>query len=869
MIRLSSHSGRRALVAALLLSTSFAAPVLAKDAAAASASDNAGAAGSEGASASSDYLDTPASEITVVARHRKEKLQEVPLAISAIGGKELSTEHLERVADYTFKVPNFSALQQNTRVSGLFIRGLGGNASNDGAEGGVGLIVDNVVFTHVGFSWLDFVDLEGIEVVRGPQGTLLGKNTTIGAVIVKTAQPSFDPSVNVSATYGNNDLYQLRANATGPIIADKLAFRLTASTDQGGGWATNAYNGAKLLNNDRWSLRGQLLYTPSSDVTDRLIVEHYETHEYNNFYPAVADINTNLNTNGTTFTTLPNPTNASSQIPNPTGQRVDWQYKLANLFGYTNTNYNKAPYNANLDSQGRLSSKVDGVSNELNWDLGGPVLTSVTAYRRLSFTPHNDSDLTNLPIFGQGFNVDVKQYSQELRVASKKGGFLDWQLGAYYLQEDLVSNHLYQFGPDAAQFIGASLPVAATPAAAISYVQANVPAGALNGDVYSALGQANIDSIAGFAQGTLNITKRFTVTGGLRYTQERKSANVTGSNSGNGATGASLAVQNQILGAAFGGAGSGAGGSYAISGEQNNGSLSWLANPAYRLTDNVLLYGSAAYGVKSGAVNTAANAAQQNVLLIQPEKSLDFEAGVKTTWLNGKGILNLNFYNDTITNYQDSATNPLSLTSGNYLANVGKVRLRGVELEASLSPLKGVTVYFNTAYNDAKYLSYNDAPAPTEYQYSLAPLQFADYYTLQATPALTLAHQAQERNATQLSLTGHQIRNAPKVTVQAGLNLEEPIGHKLLVNGYVDASYRSSAALINPLSIYGWQSAYTLVNAGIGLKTEDKAWSLLVWSKNLTNKYYATAYAPATSLTPVSEVFGDPRSFGLTVSHKF
>ena len=817
MIRLSSHSGRRALVAALLLSTSFAAPALARDAAAA-ASDSAGAAGAEGASASSDYLDTPASEITVIARHRKERLQEVPLAISAVGGKELGAEHLERVADYTFKVPNFSALQQNTRVSGLFIRGLGGNASNDGAEGGVGLIVDDVVFTHVGFSWLDFVDLDGIEVVRGPQGTLLGKNTTVGAVIVKTQKPSFDPSVHVSATYGHNDLYQIRANATGPLIADKLAFRLTAATSQGGGWTTNAHNGVKLLNHDRWSVRGQLYYTPSSDVTDRLIVEHYETHEYNNFYPAIGDVNSNLKLDGTVYS----------------ARAGSWTNKLANLFGYTPSF--KAPFNANLDTQGRLSSKVDGVSNELTWDLGGPTLTSISAYRRLNFAPHNDSDYTPLPIDNGGYLVDVKQYSQEFRVASKKGGFLDWTLGAYYLQEDLNSTNFTTFYADATQFLSNN---------------AAAPSAALNGGTYYKAGQLAVDSVAGFGQATLNITKRFTITGGLRYTEERKAATVTGSFTGPVVTGAALGTRNAILNQ-LGGTASG-GGVYQISNEATNGSLAWLVNPAYRVTDNVLLYASASYGVKSGAANTAAGANQAGVVLIQPEKSLDYEAGVKTTWLNGKGVVNLNFYNDTITNYQDSQVDTSNPLLGSYLANVGKVRLRGLELETSLSPVKGVTVYFNSAYNDAKYLSYDNAPAPIEYQ-------------------AYLAQPSQENvaaSATYLSLTGYQIRNAPKWVAQGGLNAEEPIGHNLLASGYIDASYRSTAALLNPRSALGWQHAYTLLNAGIGLRTEDKAWSLQVWSKNLTNKRYATAFAAATANTPLLQVFGDPRTFGATVSHTF
>ncbi|WP_260927630.1 TonB-dependent receptor [Novosphingobium sp. 9] len=277
---LTASTRRRAsALCALLLSTALTAPAFAADdkevaVAAAPATDS--AEGADGASG-------PA--IVVTARHRDESLQSVPLAISAVSGAELAAKRLDRVSDYAIRIPNFNALQQNTRVSALSIRGLGGNASNDGAEGGVGLIVDGVFFTHVGFSWLDFVDLESIQVVRGPQGTLLGKNTTIGAVIVQTQKPSFDPSLTLTGTYGNYGAKQLRVNATGPIIDDKLAYRLTFATSQGGGWIRNAYDGNKYLDNNRWSLRGQLLFTPTPNLSSRLIAEHYESREYNNYYP--------------------------------------------------------------------------------------------------------------------------------------------------------------------------------------------------------------------------------------------------------------------------------------------------------------------------------------------------------------------------------------------------------------------------------------------------------------------------------------------------------------------------------------------------------------------------------------------------------
>ena len=177
--------------------------------------------------------------------------------------------------------------------------------------------------------------------------------------------------------------------------------------------------------------------------------------------------------------------------------------------------------------------------------------------------------------------------------------------------------------------------------------------------------------------------------------------------------------------------------------------------------------------------------------------------------------------------------------------------LKGVELETSFEAVKGVTLSFNTGYNDAKYLSYANAPAPIEYQAYLA--------TQQGVAAA----------ATTLSLTGYNLRNAPKWTVQGGVNFDQPVGRNLRVTGYGDVAYRSATNLINPRSAYGLQAGYAVVNAGIGLKTEDDIWKLQLWSKNLFNKFYATAFTPASTSTPVTEVYGDPRSYGLTLSRKF
>lgn len=734
--------------------------------------------------------------VLVTARRRDERLQDVPIAISAVSGDTLADQHLYRVADFAAKLPSFAAVQQNTRVSGLYIRGLGGNASNDGAEPGVGLIVDNVFFTHIGFSWLDFVDLDHIELVRGPQGTLLGKNTTIGALIVTTKRPSFTPELNLEAGYGNQGRFQIRANATGPLVGDTLAYRATFYVDRSLGWATNAYDGRKYLDINRWAGRGQLLLK-SGAVTSRLIAEHYETAEYNNYYPPFAD--------ATTFA-------------NGAVRAGAWENKLRNIFGYT-PSY-RVGDNANLNSQERIVSRVNGVSNELTVDLGGPTLTAVTAWRQLYFRPKNDSDGTPFGILRAGYDVDVDQYSQELRLAGPSGATLEWQAGGYFLREDLVSNNRSIFQQDSTRYFltGALPPAFLLPAI-------------LDGVEYDQYGKLRVTSGAAFGQATLHATDRLALTGGLRFTRENKRASNTATTFGGATLPAALAPARNAIVSAFGGL-------FAVSGARTTESWAWLVNPSYKLTDDVLLYASVSYGEKSGAANLGATPGKP--LLIAPEKSTDYEAGIKTTLAGGRATLNLNLYWNDIRDFQAVQTDPTRLALGAFLGNAARARLRGLEAEASAKLGAGFSLSAAGAYNEATYRSYRNAPAPVEYSNTTATVD----------------------------LSGTRIPGSVKWSGQVSLNYDAPLIDTYRLTGYVNQSWRSSTNLL-AASAYGYQEAFGLTNAGIGLGTADERYSLQLWARNLFDKRYAVGIAPASAVGPFAKVLGDPRTWGVTARGRF
>jgi iron complex outermembrane receptor protein len=730
-------------------------------------------------------------QVLITARRREEKLQDTPITVSAVSGQILKTERLERVADYAAKIAGFNALQQNTRVSTLTIRGVGGNANSDGSEAGVGLIVDGVFFTHPGFSWLDFVDLDHIELARGPQGTLLGKNTTLGALIVTTKAPSFTPEATISATVASRDRYQLRANVSGPLVEDKLAARLTLYGDTGGGWIKNKYDGKDYLDNHRWAARGQLLFTPNTLFTDRLIAEHYDTQEYNNYYPAIADPLTYAN--GTA--------------------RNGWARKLQTAFGYTPSFDIE---DANVDTQQRLVSRTDGLSNQADFKLGDYQLTSISAWRRLYFRPYNDSDGTPYPIFRAGYDVDVDQYSQELRLASPTGGAVDWQTGIFLLKQKVRSNfRTLFFGKASAFFLAPALPGVI-----------------LDGVETDQLGKSDTTSAAVFGQGTWHVSEKAAVTVGLRYTHEKREASnrafALGGAPLTGALAPYAAYRSAVTGAPF-----------TVMGEDKGGSVSWLVNPSYKITDDILAYASVSYGEKSGAANLGAKPG--DAIIIGPEKSTDYELGLKTTWWGGRATLNANIYRDTITGYQATLSDPTATTVRSYLANVGKVRLKGIEVEGAAQVTSTLNLSFSTAWGESTYVSYRNAPPPPELTYAGAPVA--------------------------IDLSGKQAPFAPNWTGQVSARWEQPLSNGWTAFAYANEAWKSRTYL-NPLSSYGRQGGYGLTNAGLGFRTQDDKLSVTVWARNLFDKRYAAAFGAATAVTPYIAILGEPRTVGVTLAAK-
>ncbi|HHK1153967.1 TPA: TonB-dependent receptor [Pseudomonas aeruginosa] len=611
------------------------------------------------ASSVPDKADTALGKVTVTARRREEDSQKVPTPITVLGGETLEAQRISRVQDLQQVLPSVNVAYIHARQSSVAVRGIGNNPASDGLEGSAGIYLDNVYLGRPGMAVFDLLDIEQLELLRGPQGTLFGKNTTAGVLNISTRAPTFTAERTVEVSGGQDGYFQGRGTVSGPL-GETLAGRLSAYRTRDDGYIKNIHDDNYLNGGERQGARGQLLFEPNEDFSLRWI----------------ADYNEEDSSNG-------------SMVVYGGAERF-WQ--RAALVGASPL---RDPQRRKVNINGRqhVSVHQGGSSLEANWNLaGGYRLTSISAYRYWHFTPANDEQLNVSAINDTGVEVHDRQFSQEIRLASPTGGAFDYVVGAYAFRQNLGNKTFTSYGPLADLYLlGANL-------------------GALNDTCSKANGKIETDSFALFAQGTWHLTERLDFTAGLRGTYEEKNAKVERFAPLGGAAvgGVGAAVRNGQLGAYDSGDLS-----------QYNFAPSALLSLNYQFSDDLLGYASLSHGEKSGGVNLAVGSAPSagaDSLLVGPERANDAELGLKSTLFDRRLLLNANLFWTGIHGYQATTLYqaPGSTQLVQVLANAGSVRSRGLEFEATALPLRGLTLNFNGSYNDVTYLSFKDAPCPAE-----------------------------------------------------------------------------------------------------------------------------------------------------------
>ncbi|SNT00126.1 iron complex outermembrane recepter protein [Sphingomonas laterariae] len=740
--------------------------------------------------------------IVVTARRRTERAQDVPIALTALNDEQVAVPGTMGLTQVAQLAPSLQITATNARQTNINIRGLGATPAfaSLGVEYGVGIYVDQVYYSRPTQAAFDLYDLERLEVLRGPQGTLFGKNTTAGAINITTRAPSFDPEVRGELSIGNYQLTQLRASGSAPIT-DTLAVRVSVTdTIRDKGFSVNVRDGSRKNDLRSFSVRGQLLFKPTDNFSLRLIADHSDLQQDCCIGSMTTVRQTRLD---------------GSAVPN------DF-YARAARFGYTPLPIDPFARKLDLNRPLGLKVKTDGISGIADLDLGSATITSVTAWRSLSYTPEIDADTIGLDIFTDaGIYEKQEQFSQELRIASNDGDTIDYVAGLYYFSQRIDDKIFTKYGPDAALWI-------IGPAMGSTQASAGAQA-ALNGLFVDGTARADTKSYAAFGQLIWHIAEGFDLTGGLRYTYEKKDGFFEQVQRGPTLTPGQIAMGAQAIRNAFGRDIP----RYTAKTSEDN--ISGLLTLSYKFTPDVMAYGTYSRGYKSGGLNLNATGAPPT---IAPEKVDNFEVGIKSTLLDRRLTLNLSAFSTEIHNYQSQQIDTaVALTA--YIANVGTVRSRGLEADATLRLVPGLSLFASGSYIDATYRNFENAPCPIEYSVPVC------------------------------DLSGRSLPGVSKYSAAAGG--EYAVGLDTDSEAYfnLNYSYRSKFNATYNLAADAVVDGYGLTNIALGVRSPDGNWDASIFARNLFDtKYFNTIGPGAFNTGQYSGGTGDPRTYGITLRTK-
>ncbi|MFL6734761.1 MAG: TonB-dependent receptor [Sphingomicrobium sp.] len=903
--------------------------------------DQSGAQPTQGATSEAAAVDNAAVEqqpvdsndIIVTATRRNEALSDVPLAVSAVTADTLENSGASDIRQVAQVSPSLFVSSSSTEAGGASarIRGIGTVGDNPGLESSVGLFVDGVYRsrTSVGLTELGAVDR--VEVLRGPQGTLFGRNTSAGLISVITAKPRFHREISGQIDIGNYDSRRLEASITGPF-SDTIAGRLDGVYFKRDGFMKDQESGRRVNNRDRWMVRGQLLFQPTDDLSIRLIADHTKRDEE-------CCVGSYLET----FDTVSDGAGGYTREPST----------IAAAMRAVGAHINEDTFDRDVSITPGRSYRADvkdgGLSAEIVKDFGGAELTSITAYRSNNYVRGQDGDFNNLDILyrdDDGFASNrFRTFSQEARLQGTTfGGKLDWLVGAYYAKEKLRVRDNLSFGADAdifgrelirsldpalASFPGynllnpfvrgftlqqltlnpafAAVPVLARPAIvnAIGAQVVNTPlANTGSHDIY----HQKSTNYALFTHNIFHITDQVSATVGVRYTHERKTlsadlssdtqcgayrANIArlqafAANPGLGplspaAAALANALATTILpqGAAVPCAVNSVNGDF-DGGKKTESKFSGTGVLSYKPMKELLTYVSYSRGYKAGGFNLDRAGLTQgnedlNDLAFAPEMVDAYELGAK---YNGPGIdVNIALFREDFDNFQLNTFNGVTFVVENI--NSCSNDLGGADTDSSNAAV---------ACDGKKKAGVRSQGVELETFFRLIP-------NVNAALGVTYANTKYRNDLIGASgnaipsalfqLPGRRVSNSAAWTTTGSLSWRP----QLTASGlrglfYVDARHMSGFNTGSDLDLEKFQKPFTVVNGRIGVRSADERWGLELWAQNLFDTNYkqvafdaplqgqgttrgveAGFYGRSTQL--YGAFLGEPRTFGLTLRGKY
>lgn len=742
------------------------------------------------------------SEVVVTSRRRIEKAQDIPIAISVVTGKQAEQAGAFNVNRLKELVPSVQLYSSNPRNTGINIRGLGSpfGLTNDGIDPGVGFYVDGVYFSRPAATTLDFIDVDRIEVLRGPQGSLFGKNTTSGAFNITSRKPSFTSSADFEVSYGNYQFIQAKASVTG-ALSSKIAGRISFSGTQRDGLIENVVTGRATNTLNNQGIRGQLLYTPS-DRTNILFAADITLQRPDGYAQVVAGV-------------APTQRAAYRQF---NAIIADLNYQLPSLNAFDRKIDHDTPWRSGQD--------LGGASLNIDTKIGSGTLTSTTAWRFWNWDPSNDRDFTGLQVLALSQNpARHTQLTQEVRYAGQLTSSLSGVVGLFFIDQEVKVRGNEESGKAQWRF-----------AQSTTSALWRTP-GLFEGYGIRTNSNVRSTSAAVFTQLDWAITEKLHVLPGLRYNYDKKAADYDRKTYGGLQTTdpALLALKRLVY----------TDQSFTSSTDDTDFSGNLTVN--YKVSDKVNAYATYAKSYKPVGVNVAglptiAGQPALDLAVIKPESVNHYEFGIKTSPIKNS-VLNLTFFTTEIKDFQTNVQAAELGVNRGYLANADKVRVKGIELDASFLLNKHFSFNAAATYSDGKYVKFTNAPLPLEE--TGAAVSFKD---VSGTDLPGVSKWAG-------SFGGEYTKNA---------KFFGSIGKFFIaLDSFARSEFSSSPSASKYLVVPG----YAIFNGRLGFRVADGL-SAFIWGRNLFNKDYYEQLLPAGGNSGhYAAVLGDQRTYGVTLKY--
>lgn len=796
------------------------------------------------------FAQTLTDQIVVTATKRTESVQDVPLAISAYSGDLLDKSGVSDLRELSIVSPSIIVVATQSEAVGVNarIRGVGTVGDNPGLQSSVGVFIDEVYRSRNSVALGDLGEIDAIEVARGPQGTVFGKNSSAGALIVRTKQPEYDLGGYLEYTRSNYNGNRVEGAVTGPIIDDVLAGRLNGFFENRDGFITDQFTGDDYNDRNQFGLRGQLLFDATDTLRFRFIGDYSERDE-----ECCAATITTLGT----ATGIIDALTGGSQSALPTDP-------FARVTTIT-------------PGQGYQQDVEDwGLSLQGNWDLGFGEVVSITSYREFEIARSQDIDFSRADLIFRpedGFTNGFESFTQEVRASGEIGAF-DWLVGVFYSDEDVSLNDQITFGEDyegaldliiGGPLAGSALEGLFSLSSFTGLPAGSVFAGAGENDTFN----TDSRSIAIFTSNSYDFTDRLGVTVGLRYTNEVNNFDADLNSSNDGCSGILAELADPAIPALAGLVGASTAtlgclinitplGDTVISDRRVENEFTWDAKLTYAVTDNINFYGGAARGYKAGGYNLDRAGADPVVfglfgpamaltpitgdsLEFEEETVINYEAGFKTTFLGGNATFNATGFYATYDDYQLNTFNGINFV----VENVEEVKSSGFELDFLARPVDGLFLqggytYANTRYGD------------------------------DITSDLTSSNGQR--------LAGRRITLAPLHSITGAATVTQPLrdtDYEFFMNwNFRYSSDYNTGSDLDPEKV---QDDFFIANASIGLTAMDeRGVEIEAFVRNITNAdILQVAFdTPIQTLSgfpqgTFSGFLGEPRTYGITARVKF